>query len=130
TIADTYLSVGSPVSSALPRLLEIGAEIRADITQRIRSNRAALHAAVAGSAVSFLPCEGGWSAILRVPGVMSDEAWALALLEEDGVLVAPGYFFDLDRAGVGTTLVVSLLPPPAQFAAGIGHIVARAARAG
>ena len=48
---------------------------------------------------SLLPIEGGWSAILRVPATRSDEDWALALLAEDGVLVQPGYFFDLRRRG-------------------------------
>ena len=40
---------------------------------------------------------------------MSDEAWALRFLREDGVLVQPDYFFDLR---LGATLVVSLLTPP------------------
>jgi alanine-synthesizing transaminase len=128
TIADTYLSVGTPVLRALPRLLALGAEIRADIEARVFENRRALAAAVAGTPVTWLPSEGGWSAILRMPAIVTDEAWALTLLQGDSVLVAPGYFFDLDHAGVGTTLVVSLLSPPAQFAAGIERIVKRAAR--
>lgn len=124
-IADTYLSVGTPVLRALPRLLPIGEEIRRDITARVAANRATLAALVPqGSPVSWLPAEGGWSAILRLPGTRSDEAWALELLEADGVLVQPGYFFDL--TGVGTTVVVSLLGPPTAFAAGITRILARA----
>jgi hypothetical protein len=56
-----------------------------------------------------------------VPEIMSDEEWALRLLREDGVLVQPGYFFDLQ---LGATLVVSLLAPPASFDHGVGCMLA------
>ena len=48
-----------------------------------------------------------------MPAVRSDETWAAALVSETGVLVHPGYLFDLRG---GTFLVVSLLPEPAIFA--------------
>jgi aspartate/methionine/tyrosine aminotransferase len=56
--------------------------------------------------------------------VCSDEDWALRLLEEDGVLVQPGYFFDLT---LGATLVLSLLPEPAVFWEGVQRLIARVA---
>jgi aspartate/methionine/tyrosine aminotransferase len=56
-----------------------------------------------------------------VPEIMSDEEWALRLVQGDGVLVQPGYFFDLH---LGATLVVSLLTPPATFDHGIARILA------
>jgi alanine-synthesizing transaminase len=129
-IADSYLSVGTPVAHALPALLDVGADIRRDITARIVQNRAHLIAALDRDVpVSWLPAAGGWSAILRVPAVQTDEAWALTLLQEERVLVQPGYFFDLGNVpGLGTTLVVSLLPPPDEFAAGLDRIVAHARR--
>ena len=68
---------------------------------------------------SLLPAEGGWSAVVRVPAVRSDEAWAAALLDEAGVLVQPGYFFDLRG---GTFLVLSLIPPPQTFAEGAARL--------
>ena len=127
-IADSYLSVATPVARALPALLALGAEIRVDIRARVQHNRAALQAALGADApVSWLPCEAGWSAILRLPTVRSDEAWALTLLQEDRVLVQPGYFFDL--AGLphlGAPLVISLLTEPRVFATGVARIVARA----
>jgi aspartate/methionine/tyrosine aminotransferase len=126
-IADSFLSVGTPVQTALPQLLALGAAIRADITARVAENRATLAAALGpGSAVTWLPAEAGWSGILRLPAILSDEAWALRLLAEDHVLVQPGYFFDLS---LGTTLVVSLLAPPAAFAEALARLVARVARA-
>jgi len=122
-IADTYLSVGAPVQVAAARLLAIGREARRAIAARIAANRARLAAALpASSRCTLLPSEGGWSALVRVPATRSDEAWATALLAEEGVLVHPGYFFDLRD---GTFLVLSLLPPAAVFAEGTRRLVAR-----
>jgi aspartate/methionine/tyrosine aminotransferase len=50
-----------------------------------------------------------------VPRSRGEEEWALALLDA-GVLVHPGYFFDFPS---GAHLVLSLLPPPAEFARGV-----------
>jgi alanine-synthesizing transaminase len=116
-IADSYLSVGTPVQAALPRMLEIGGRIRASISSRIRQNLATLRAAAAAhSAITSLPVEGGWTAVLRVPRVVSDDQLAVGLLERAGVLVHPGYFFDFPSEGF---LVLSLLPAPAEFEEGL-----------
>jgi alanine-synthesizing transaminase len=124
-VADTYLSVGTPVLRALPSLLAIGETIRDDIRARITTNRTALSAALpADGPVSWLPAEAAWSAILRVPAVRNDEEWALDLLANDGVLVQPGYLFDL--TGLGSTLVLSLLTPPDDFRQGVEAITAQA----
>lgn len=124
-LADTYLSVGTPVQLALPRLLAAGAGVRAQIDARVKENRAVLTESIGPeSPCTLLPAEAGWSAIVRVPAVMSDEEWAVDLLTRDGLLVQPGYFFDLR---LGAALVVSLLTPPDQLRAGIGCVVDRAA---
>jgi hypothetical protein len=70
-----------------------------------------------------LPVEGGWYAVLRVPGVCAEEDLALDLLECDGVIVHPGYFFDFPREAF---LVVSLLPPRDAFLDGVRRLLARA----
>ena len=57
---------------------------------------------------------------MRVPAVLSDEDWALTLLERERVLVQPGFFFDLEG---GTFLVVSLLPEEEMFGRGMERIV-------
>lgn len=125
-VCDARLSVGTPVQLALPRLFALGAGVRARIAARVAASLRAIEAAVRGSAVSLLPVEAGWSAILRLPAVHSDEAWALALLERDGVLVQPGYLFDLELPACA---VVSLLSPPEVLAEGLARIVARVASA-
>jgi aspartate/methionine/tyrosine aminotransferase len=122
-IADTYLSVGTPVQMALPGLLQAGAAIRRQILERVQRNRQILVKALgARSPCTLLPAEAGWCAILRVPEIMSDEAWAGTLLEQDGVLVQPGYFFDLT---VGATLVLSLIVEERIFAEGVARLLAR-----
>jgi aspartate/methionine/tyrosine aminotransferase len=120
-IADNFLSVATPVQVALPELLAIAPRIREVIQQRTSSNLAMLHTAIAAyPAVRVLPVEGGWSAIIRVPRIDSDEALALRLIEEHGVVVHPGYFFDFETDG---HLVVSLLTEPGVFEEGIARLI-------
>jgi aspartate/methionine/tyrosine aminotransferase len=67
-IADTYLSVGTPVQHALPSLLAAGEDVHRQISARVRQNLADLQAAAASHpSMQVLKVEGGWSAILRVP---------------------------------------------------------------
>ncbi len=122
-IADTYLSMATPVQLALPGLLQAGARIRKQIAERVRRNRDTLTRTLGPqSPCTLLPAEAGWCAILRVPQVMSDESWAATLLTQDRVLVQPGYFFDLD---MGATLVLSLIVEEAVFAEGVARLLAR-----
>ena len=114
-IADTYLSVGTPVQLAAASLLEGRGMFQRAVQARLRENRAALAAARPRDASwDVLRAEGGWSEVLSVPRSRSEEEWALLLLDA-GVLVHPGYFFDFPS---GAHLVVSLLPEPGQFARG------------
>ncbi len=120
-IADTYLSVGTPVQLAAPALLEARHAFQRALTARVAHNRAALQAARApGAPWDVLRAEGGWSEVLSVPRSRTEEEWALLLLEA-GVLVHPGYFFDFPS---GSHLVLSLLPEPEPFRRGVG-ILAR-----
>ena len=112
-IADSYLSVGTPVQVAARHLLQAGTSIRAAIQNRIRRNLATLRTIVGRHpACDLFRVEGGWSAVLRVPSTRSEEQWVLDLLHTERILVHPGYFFDFPREAY---LVVSLLPPDAAF---------------
>ena len=117
--------MNGPAQEALPALLRLGTTTRAAIQRRLRENEACLRRTLDGrSAVSALRSDGGWSAILRLPATRTDEEWALALLEE-GVLVQPGFYFDLEG---GVFLVISLLPRPDLFASAVGRLGALVAR--
>jgi aspartate/methionine/tyrosine aminotransferase len=120
-LCDTFLSVNTPVQIALPELLIAAEVVRPKILGRVRENYAYLRESVSGgSAVSVLNSEGGWSGIIRVPGMKTDEEWALDLLEKKGVYLHPGYFYDFETEG---HLVVSFLTPPEVFQAGVRSLV-------
>jgi len=118
-IADTYLSVSTPVQVALHRLLALSGGILEQIRERTASNLALLREAVHGSAATLLRAEGGWYAVLQVPRIRTEEELTLKLLDECGVLVQPGFFFDFESEAY---LVLSLLPQPATFAEGVARL--------
>jgi alanine-synthesizing transaminase len=116
-IADTYLSPGTPVQVAAPRLLGIREQMQNQLRTRISANLKYLDAALAGSKlVSRLARQGGWYVVLRIPATGSDEDLAVALLEKFSVLVHPGRFFDFRQDGF---LVASLITPEAEFREGV-----------
>lgn len=120
-ICDAYLSVSTPVQVAAPDLLRRGAVVREQIADRVAANYQRLREqAVAVPCCRVLPGQGGWYAVLQVPTLESEEALVLGLLEHDGVLTHPGYFFDFARESF---LVVSLLAPPGDFATGVAAIL-------
>ena len=119
-IADAYLSVGTPVQLALPRILDHAHHATDAIWERVVENHATLAAAFPpGAPASAEPLVGGWSAVLRIPAVEPEEDLVLRLLADHDVLVHPGYFFDFPREGF---LELSLLPRPDLFAAGVDRL--------
>ena len=120
-IADTFLSVATPVQVALPGILALAPAIRLQILDRVLRNDGRLRDVVRNiPSIVALPVEGGWSAVLRVPATRSDEDLAVELLERTGVLIHPGYFFDFPTDGY---VVVSLLTHPDEFDEGIRRLI-------
>ena len=120
-IADTYLSVGTPVQLALPVWMRRRDEVQQEIMARMRTNLALLQERFSADS---LQTEGGWSSVLRVPNIMPDEDFVTQLLERDGVLVDPGRWFGFPEAGY---VVLSLLANEASFARGIACMESRIA---
>ena len=124
-VADTYLSVATPVQTSASSLIAAGAAMRQQILERARRNLGALRRmAERNPALDLLRTEGGWSAVVRVPAVRSEDDLVTALVEEDGVLVHPGYFFDFAHEAF---LVVSLIAPPDEFDEGLARLGRRLA---
>lgn len=126
-IADSYLSVSTPVQLALPALLAQRAAVHDELSARLRANLASLDGAIAAAGpdvpVRRMRLEGGWYAVLEVPRTRSDEAWVITLAEDAGAIVQPGYFFDAEEG----LLVVSLLPEEERFAPAIRRVIGRLA---
>jgi aspartate/methionine/tyrosine aminotransferase len=119
-VADAYLSVGTPVQLALPRLLAGSRRAVEAIWARVLHNERALRTALpSGGGVTVAPVAAGWSACLRVPAVRAEEEIVLELLEAHDVLVHPGFYYDFPSEA---WLVVSLLPPPDVFAEGAARV--------
>ncbi|KDA53274.1 hypothetical protein EG19_06775 [Thermoanaerobaculum aquaticum] len=116
-LADTYLSVATPTQEALPEILSRGLAVRQGIGERVKANLQLLKQELAAFPfLQLLEPEGGWSAVLRFPRVVSEEDLVCELLEKSGVALYPGFFFDFPHEGF---LVVSLLVPPEHLAFGL-----------
>jgi hypothetical protein len=114
-IGDTYLSPSTPVQLALGEMLSMRGDLQKQMQQRLCSNLKFLDALMQQSSVDRLKRDGGWYAVLRVPATGSDEDLAIELLENYGVLVHPGHFFDFPRDGF---VIVSLIAREAEFQEG------------
>ena len=120
-IADSYLSMNAPIQCALPVLIETRSQFQDQTLARSQANLVALDEQLrAQSNCSRLVCEAGWNVVLRVPATHSDEDLALELLQQQGVLVHPGHFYDFPQDGY---LVLSLLTPKMDFAEGVRRIL-------
>ncbi len=120
-IADTYLSVGTPVQCAAARLLEAGLTVQREIRGRTAANLAAARERLTGLAADILAVEGGWYIVVKMPRIRSEEEWTLELLSRENLLVQPGFFYDFESEAF---LIVSLLTEPPMFREGIGRLAA------
>ena len=80
-IADTYLSVGTPVQLALPELLRMRGPVQGQILKRAKRNLEFLRS----TGVRVLNVEAGWYAV-----IVHDEEAALPLLRDHGGAGAAG----------------------------------------
>ena len=119
-VADTYLSVSTPVQCAAARLLAAGDKVQREIRERTAANLAFARFTLAGSPANILTVEGGWNITLQVPQILSEEKWTLKLLERADVLVQPGFFYDFETEAY---LVISLLTALEIFHEGLSRVV-------
>jgi hypothetical protein len=122
-IADTYLSVATPVQHALPALLAARVPLQQQMRARLDANLEYLRERLRSDCtVRMLQVEGGWYATLQAPRVKSEEEWVLDLLSHCHVLVQPGFFYDFESEAY---LVLSLLTREADFMEGVERLLAR-----
>jgi len=120
-IADTYLSINTPIQLAAPVLLEQRKNIQPFLIERVRTNLVELDRQLTKQkACRRLNMEGGWYAVLRVPVTRSDEDLAIAILRRASVLVHPGHFYDFPSDGY---LIISLLATAHKFREGMERVL-------
>ena len=114
-IADDFLPMGDLIARRIPGLLDDAAEQTARVLARVRGNLADLRRLVAEDPhglVDVPRTEGGWTALMRVPATIEENALVLRLIADHGLTGQPGYFFDMPSNGY---LAISLLPEPERF---------------
>jgi len=124
TIADTYLSVAAPVQIAAERWFAFRKPFQQALRNRLASNRQLVEDAVRGSSCRLLETEGGWYAVLQLPRTRDEEDWALTFLQDDNVVVQPGFFFDFPTQAHA---VLSLLTPAGILRDGMQRLLRRVA---
>lgn len=113
-IADTYLSVNTPVQLAAMRWIPERRRIQEPILRRMRENLAALEP------LKPLAVEGGWTALIPATELM-DVNGAAILLDKQHVLVQPGTFFGITETPCA---VISLLTNPELLRRSIAALAA------
>jgi aspartate/methionine/tyrosine aminotransferase len=112
--------VSSLTQETAPVLLESCSGLQEQIRTRLRENEKMMRKTLdAGKAFRIFPSDGGWYAVLGLPSGWKDEEAALRLLENENVIVHPGYFYDFEEIQV---IIVSLLTQPADFEEGLRRI--------
>jgi aspartate/methionine/tyrosine aminotransferase len=120
-IADTFLSLNTPVQLAASVLLEQRRQVQPVLLDRLRANLQSLdHRLRHHKSCRRLQVDGAWNVVLRVPATKPDEELAIDLLRKVEVLVHPGHFYDF--AGDGY-LVLSLITPPGDFSEGVKRML-------
>ncbi|MCR4338118.1 MAG: pyridoxal phosphate-dependent aminotransferase [Candidatus Omnitrophica bacterium] len=120
-IADTYLSVNTPVQNATKEWMQLAPALQGQILQRVQANWKFLKEDFAKTRQSqLLHTEGGWYAMISLSQNTGEEELTLRLLRDAHVLVHPGYFFDCLE---GANIILSLLPPQEVFQEGINRLL-------
>jgi aspartate/methionine/tyrosine aminotransferase len=120
-IADTYLSMNAPIQHAMPDMLAKRKSIQSQLAERMSSNLAVLEELLGKQSLcERLAIEGGWYIVLRVPVLGSDEDLAITLLQDTGVLLQPGHFYNFPMDGY---LIASLITPSGEFHTGLERVL-------
>ena len=122
-IADTYLSVNTPVQIALVDLFRVKGSIQAQIQKRITRNLdfAITQFCKCSNIHSYLP-QGGWYFVVKICNItVPEDNLIIDLLNQTGVYVHPGSMFRFPEENL--YLIISLLPEENIFREGIQRII-------
>ncbi len=123
TMADTFLTCHLPIQEALPEIFSKGQDfLRAYQTEVGRRRRLAMELLNQCSHITVVEPSGGFYLMGKIQKEMglSEEEFVIRLMEEKGVFVHPGYFYDYEE---GVHFVLSFLTEEEELVAGIGGLV-------
>ncbi len=124
-ISDAYLSVSQPMQSVVPSLLQKAAAFQEPIKNRLSCNLELMRSPFFQQGKTIFWPQGGWviPVLFQIQSQpenkLDDEALAIALVRDEGVLVHPGYYYDFEQENF---LVLSLLTEPAILQEGLQRI--------
>ena len=114
------MAVNEIAQFALPALFLEGKSFLAEYRSEIRRRgQTAIETLSKSPALSFIPPEGGFYLTVRADRRMDEEKIALELLRRHGILIHPGFFYDL----APTHFVFSFVSTPAVLEEHLGKIV-------
>lgn len=98
-ISDSFLSAGTPIQNAAAALLDKEESFQRLVKDRINAIMAVYKKLFEypDSPYRLLTCEGGWTALLQCPRYESEQNLSLGLLQDTGIFLFPGYFFDMEH---------------------------------
>jgi hypothetical protein len=95
-ISDTFLPVNEIVQASAPEIFQRGLEIRVEFAQRIRECWSTANLLLARSKdCSYVKPDGGFYVTVQL-GALDEEKAAETILQENGLLIHPGYFYDMN----------------------------------
>ena len=106
-ISDTFLPVNEIAQFAVPGIFHRGQDFLKHYVHWIETCRSQAVEGLKG--VSFVPPRGGF--YITIPIGSDEEGAAASLLEDEGILVHPGYFYDI----VPNHLVMTFIDAPAAL---------------
>ncbi len=105
-ISDTFLPVNEIAQFSVTGIFEGGQEFLKTYKERVAECRAIALSSLAGS--SLVPPRGGFYLVLPYDRDIDEEDLAIELLDEEKLLVHPGYFYDIE----GRHLVLTFIHDP------------------
>jgi len=122
TLADTFLSCHGPIQWALPKIFGEGQHFVPNYREIVLQRRNLVLDLIKQSKyLNAVEPLGGFHLMIKVedPRNRNEEEWVLQLMENVGVLVHPGYFFDYEKR---VHFVLSFLTEPKKLTEGMERI--------
>ncbi len=120
-MADTFLSCHTPIQYALPRIFTEGQVFLGAYREEVRKRRDLAVAELRRSPrIAFTEPLGSFYLMGKILKDVAEEDFVISLMEETGVFVHPGYFFDYED---GAHFVISFLTRPEKLSKGIQALI-------